>query len=250
MAPKHPSQSEQKRGVPAHVSRPAEFKRAIRGFQAGKTFKEISASTGFSVSTLQNIKKDNKEIIAAKQEQALDKMLDVREMALSRLEREIDDVPLASLPVTIGILSDKVRDLTGGNVSTVAHISVKLPEEVKEGTVIDLLPTANSCEQNTDQPQLPENKGERNGSQNRRAGFEAGAGGIDRGATDDPVTHKNGENFFGKGKPDVETADSDELTEVQRENTGGSEGTVKPSTEGGGTSSSLKPFGKDERIQI
>ena len=196
------------RGVPVEQSRPLEFKQAIRGFQDGKTFKQIHDKTGISKTTLQRIKADHKELIAEKQDRALDKMLDVREMALSRMEQEINDIKLESLPVAIGILSDKVRDMTGGSVSTVAHISVKLPEDVKENTVIDLLPTANPCEPDSGQEETPGITEVDNGLPNQSAAADAadqgddqGAGGVEPDLGGEPGTHTAGEKFLSNWKP-------------------------------------------------
>ena len=207
MAPKYPSQSSQIRGVPVEQSRPIQAKQAIRGFQDGKSFTQVSKETGIARSTLQRLKRDHKELIASKQEQAVEKMMNVREMALSRLEDEIHEFPLASLPVTIGILSDKVRDLTGGAVSAVAHISVKLPEDVTEKTVIDHLPTANLCKQDDNQDETPANTDMDNGSKNQGAAEDTadqvddqGAGGIDADLGGDHGTHSTGGRFLCKGK--------------------------------------------------
>lgn len=238
MAPKHPTKSPQVRGVPASQSRPLEFKQAIRGFQAGKTFKALSEKTGFSVSTLQNIKKDNAELIASKQEQAVEKMIDVRDMALSRLHREMDDIKLESLPVAIGILSDKVRDMTGGNVTTVKHVSVKLPEDVQEKTVIDLLPTAKDCKEYAVQPGDTANTAPVNGLTNHGAADPAaavqGAGGVADAPFGESLTHKARGKSFGKEKV-LEGATQEEVERrrgTEQPHTAGSEGTVKLSTEG------------------
>lgn len=170
---------------------------------AGKSFNQVSQETGFSKTTLARLKQDHKDLIASKQEQALDKMLDVRALALSRLEREINDVPLASLSVTIGILSDKVRDMTGGSVSTVQHVSVKLPEDVKEATVIDLLPSANPCDEPSDQEESPANQDLDDGLPNQGAGqdpgdqdADQGAGGVAEPAGGDQGTHSSGGKFL------------------------------------------------------
>ena len=205
MAPKHPSKSKQTRGVPVEQSRPIETKQAIRGLQAGKSISLVAQQTGIAKSTVQRLKHDFRAMIEQKQEEAVEKMLDVRGKALSRLEREMDDIPLASLPVTIGILSDKVRDLTGGAVSTIQHVSVKLPEDVKEATVIDLLPTANPCEKPSDQEETQADTEEDNGLPNQGAADETdhqddldGAGGIEPVASGDHGTHSSEEKFLSK----------------------------------------------------
>lgn len=165
----------------------------------------VAQQTGISKNTVQRLKHDYRAMIEQKQEEAVERMLDVRHKALARLEREMDDIPLASLPVTVGILSDKLRDLTGGNVTTIQHVSVKLPEDVKEATVIDLLPTANSCNKPEAQPETPGITEVSNGLPNQGAADEAdhqgdldGAGGVEPVAGGDHGTHTAGEKFLSK----------------------------------------------------
>jgi hypothetical protein len=192
-----PKRSQRVVGVPVEVGRPLETKQALRGFQDGKTGRQIAQETGISVNTLTRLKKDHHNIIQEKQEKALDDMLDVRSLALTRLKREIDDVPLPSLCVVVGILSDKITDQTGGTTSTVQHVSVKLPQDVQEGTVIDLLPS-DDCGLPGEPAKAPVDTDKGNCHGKSSADALDGAGGVTDVSAPPSLTHTNRDNFFPK----------------------------------------------------
>ena len=200
-----PKRSQRVVGVPVEVGRPLETKQALRGFQDGKTGRQIAQETGISVNTLTRLKKDHHKIIQEKQERALDDMLDVRSLALTRLKAEIDNVPLPSLCVVVGILSDKITDQTGGTTATIQHVSVKLPQDVQEGTVIDLLPS-DDCGLPGEPAKAPVDTEESGCSKKSGATALDGAGGVSDAAAPPSLTHTTGEIF----SPKVTAGDGEE----------------------------------------
>jgi hypothetical protein len=58
--------------------------------------------------------------------------------------------------VAIGILDDKIDRATSGP-TRVEHVSVKIPVEVQARNIIDLLPTAINCDEDSREPETPAN---------------------------------------------------------------------------------------------
>lgn len=144
MQPENPTESLRVYGVPVEKSRPVQFKQALRGFQDGKTVREISEKTGIGKDSLTRIKREYADVIAEKNHRAVETMVMIRERMLGKLANEVDDLKPREIPLAAAILTDKIDQLTGGNVTRVEHVSVKLPEEVEKGDIVDLFP-ANTC---------------------------------------------------------------------------------------------------------
>lgn len=185
MDPDAPYTSKQIRGVETSTSRPLAYKEAVRAIVKGKTLREVQHQTGIGKDTLTRIRRDCAEMIEEKQLQNVAKMAVARERAVDMLIEKMDDVDPSKLAITIGILDDKLERAVNGRSVTHQAVTIKLPERLDVGSVIDLLPTATDCNESTDHAEDAVPIEERDALENRCEG----AGGIERevlaaGATD------------------------------------------------------------------
>jgi len=154
LQPDHPTESTRVYGVPVERSRPVQFKQALRGFQDGKNIREVSDKTGIGKDALTRIRREYADVIAEKNHRAVETMVLIRERMLGKLADQIDDLKAREIPLAAAILTDKIEQLTGGNVTRVEHVSVKLPEDVVKGDVVDLFPTNTCNDSGSDQETL------------------------------------------------------------------------------------------------
>lgn len=106
----------------------------------GETNASLAKVTGFSIELMRKIRDLHPQVIEAGRKAAFARIEEALHSAAQRLADNIDTIPVRQLPITLGILVDKVQLLSGGATSRVEKVNVASPADLQ--AMFDQLPEA------------------------------------------------------------------------------------------------------------
>ena len=102
--------------------RPAIYKAIIEGYAQGLGIRQLCRAYAVSHHTVAAVIGREPASVATHKEEFVARGMMFKRMALDRLIDEINDIPIQSLPVAYGIVSDKLALDSGGATSRIEHI--------------------------------------------------------------------------------------------------------------------------------
>jgi hypothetical protein len=116
----------------------------------GKSQRQIQSETGVSAHTIVGIRKSMPALDEKSwKKNVMETLRDVVSRGASRLSDEIDDIPITAMPVSLGILIDKINVLNDQPTAVVEHRMRITHDEINnillDANVIDEKPLTESC---------------------------------------------------------------------------------------------------------
>jgi hypothetical protein len=117
----------------------------------GRSQREIQRETGVSAHTVVGIRRSMPALDdKGWKKNVIETLRDVVSRGASRLSDEIDDIPITAMPVSLGILIDKINVLNDQPTAVVEHRMRITHDEINnillDANVIDENPLTSSCE--------------------------------------------------------------------------------------------------------
>ena len=98
----------------------------VQGLKAGKGINQLAVDTGLGRTTVALIREQNRDIVPDWRRNTAQSMMELATDLVDHLRDTYEDLPPHSKPILLGILSDKIRDLTseGGQVVQHQHVHI------------------------------------------------------------------------------------------------------------------------------
>jgi hypothetical protein len=116
----------------------------VKRLADGDTVPAIQKLTRLPVELIRRIRDLHPEVVEAGIAAAHSRIVESLHNAATRLADNIDDIPLSSLPVSVGILTDKVQLIRGHATQRIERRNVATPEDIK--AMFDSLPKAKAVQ--------------------------------------------------------------------------------------------------------
>lgn len=122
------------------TERPESYAGIVRRLADGDTVPSVVKKTGLPVELVRKIRDLHPEHIEAGRRNAFARLEEALHSGAARLADQIDNVPLQSLPITLGVVFDKIQLIRGEATSRVEHKKIASPEDLQ--AMFNALPEA------------------------------------------------------------------------------------------------------------
>ena len=98
----------------------------VEGLKAGKGINQLSVDNSLGRTTVALIREQNRDVVPDWRRNTAQSMMELASDLVEHLKDTYEDLPPHSKPILLGILSDKIRDLTseGGQVVQHQHVHI------------------------------------------------------------------------------------------------------------------------------
>jgi len=98
----------------------------VEGLRAGKGINELAVDNDLGRTTVALIREQNRDVVPNWRRNTARSMMELASKLVTHLTDTYEDLPPHSKPILLGILSDKIRDLTseGGQVVQHQHVHI------------------------------------------------------------------------------------------------------------------------------
>lgn len=114
----------------------------VNSLADGESVAQLAKRTGFEIQLVRKIRELHPEVIEAGSKAVLSRLGEALHNGSERLANEMDSIPIASLPIAVAVLVDKVQLLSGGATQRIEKINAASPEDLR--AMFDALPEANA----------------------------------------------------------------------------------------------------------
>ena len=109
------------RGTPKNKTPIEKEKKILSALKEGKGIRETAALTKVAHGTVERIRYENADNLPSWRKKTVENLTRVHDKLVKQLEKSIDRLPVASIPIGIGILSDKINQHSGFSAQVVEH---------------------------------------------------------------------------------------------------------------------------------
>ena len=98
----------------------------VQGLKAGKGINQLAVDNDLGRTTVALIREQNRDVVPNWRRNTAESMMELASKLVEHLTDTYEDLPPHSKPILLGILSDKIRDLTseGGQVVQHQHVHI------------------------------------------------------------------------------------------------------------------------------
>ena len=98
----------------------------VQGLKAGKGINELAVDNNLGRTTVALIREQNRDILPNWRRHTAHSMMELATKIVDNLAETYEDLPPHTKPILLGILSDKIRDLTseGGQIVQHQHVHI------------------------------------------------------------------------------------------------------------------------------
>ena len=138
---------------PPKNKRPIEKeKKILSALKQGKGIRETAALIGVAHGTVERIRYENADDLPSWRKKTVENLTRVHDKLVNQLENSIEKLPVASIPIGIGILSDKINQHSGFSAQVVEHKHLHIDHSAVNGLLSDNKTEGNTGKQReTDQ---------------------------------------------------------------------------------------------------
>ena len=112
-------------------------KRIVSALKEGKGIRETAALIGVAHGTVERIRYENADDLPSWRKKTVENLTRVHDKLVNQLEKSIDRLPVASIPIGIGILSDKINQHSGFSAQVVEHKHLHIDHSAVNGLLSD-----------------------------------------------------------------------------------------------------------------
>ena len=123
-------------------SQPEIYAGIVNSLADGESCAQLAKRTGFEIQLVRKIRELHPEVIEAGSKAVLSRLGEALHNGSERLANEMHNIPIASLPIAVAVLVDKVQLLSGGATQRIEKINAASPEDLR--AMFDALPEANA----------------------------------------------------------------------------------------------------------
>ena len=98
----------------------------VDGLKQGRGINQLAVDTGLGRTTVALIREQNRDVVPNWRRNTAQSMMELASDLVDHLRDTYEDLPPHSKPILLGILSDKIRDLTseGGQIVQHQHVHI------------------------------------------------------------------------------------------------------------------------------
>jgi len=98
----------------------------VQGLKAGKGINELAVDNNLGRTTVALIREQNRDVVPNWRRNTAQSMMELATKIVDNLAETYEDLPPHTKPILLGILSDKIRDLTseGGQIVQHQHVHI------------------------------------------------------------------------------------------------------------------------------
>ena len=127
-------------------------KKILSALKQGKGIRETAALIGVAHGTVERIRYENADDLPSWRKKTVENLTRVHDKLVNQLENSIEKLPVASIPIGIGILSDKINQHSGFSAQVVEHKHLHIDHSAVNGLLSDNKTEGNTGKQReTDQ---------------------------------------------------------------------------------------------------
>ena len=124
----------------------------MSALKQGKGIRETAALIGVAHGTVERIRYENADDLPSWRKKTVENLTRVHDKLVNQLENSIEKLPVASIPIGIGILSDKINQHSGFSAQVVEHKHLHIDHSAVNGLLSDNKTEGNTGKQReTDQ---------------------------------------------------------------------------------------------------
>ena len=112
-------------------------KRIVSALKQGKGIRETAALIGVAHGTVERIRYENADDLPSWRKKTVENLTRVHDKLVNQLENSIEKLPVASIPIGIGILSDKINQHSGFSAQVVEHKHLHIDHSAVNGLLSD-----------------------------------------------------------------------------------------------------------------
>ena len=125
------------RGTPKNKTPIEKEKKILSALKQGKGIRETAALIGVAHGTVERIRYENADDLPSWRKKTVENLTRVHDKLVNQLEKSIDRLPVASIPIGIGILSDKINQHSGFSAQVVEHKHLHIDHSAVNGLLSD-----------------------------------------------------------------------------------------------------------------
>lgn len=112
-------------------------KKILSALKEGKGIRETAALVGVAHGTVERIRYENADDLPSWRKKTVENLTRVHDKLVNQLENSIEKLPVASIPIGIGILSDKINQHSGFSAQVVEHKHLHIDHSAVNGLLSD-----------------------------------------------------------------------------------------------------------------
>jgi hypothetical protein len=112
-------------------------KKILSALKEGKGIRETAALIGVAHGTVERIRYENADDLPSWRKKTVENLTRVHDKLVNQLENSIEKLPVASIPIGIGILSDKINQHSGFSAQVVEHKHLHIDHSAVNGLLSD-----------------------------------------------------------------------------------------------------------------